>query len=367
MPPAPPTDPAADRVTWTKAPGAAPPGRASGVGRVAAVDVARGAAFVVMAAYHFCWDLTFFGLVALPLFTDPGWLAARATILASFLALAGVSAELAARGGVRWRSWLRRLAMLAAAAAAITVATRLAMPDDAIWFGVLHLLAVASVLGLPFLRLPAVIAVAAGAACLVAPHFLADPAFNPPWLVWVGLGTVEPRANDFVPVLPWLGVVLLGMVPGRWLRRRLDRGAASQGSSSEWLGWQPRSGPARLLAWAGRHGLALYLIHQPVLVALVAGFVAATGMGAWPGQLSLVDQRSMFLESCRAGCQSAVIAEEGAAADNERLCTAYCTCVADGVTAAGVSIAVDPATLAPEQRRVMRQVVGDCSRPRPSR
>lgn len=359
-------DPAAEPCAARDSAGAEPPPESAaswgdaGVRRIAAIDAARGAAVIAMVAYHFCWDLTFFRLADWPLFTDPAWLAARAAILCSFLVLAGISAELAARRGMRWGAWARRLAVLAAAAAAITLVTRLAIPDDTIWFGVLHLLAVASVLGLPFLRLPGVVAMLAALACLVAPHVLAGPWFNRPELDWIGLATVEPRANDFVPVLPWFAAVLYGIVAGRYLIPRDPAGVA-------WLDWRPRSRPGRALSWAGRHSLAVYLVHQPVLIGLVAGFVALSGLGNWPGELATASERSRFLESCQAGCLPAVVAQEGSDANAEAVCVRYCTCVADGLDAAGLGVGLDPAVLVPEQRATMRRVIGECSVPRPSR
>ncbi len=61
-------------------------------GRFFAIDAARGLAVVAMVAYHFTWDLWFFGLIGADLLGDPLWLAARTAIVSSFLFIAGVCA-----------------------------------------------------------------------------------------------------------------------------------------------------------------------------------------------------------------------------------------------------------------------------------
>jgi len=94
---------------------------------------------------------------------------------------------------------------------------------------------------------------------LLAPRLFAGPEFNAPALLWIGLGTRAPRTEDWVPLLPWLGVMLLGMAAAGAL---LARRPAVLG------GAVPAA--VRPLAWLGRHSLAFYMLHQPVLIALVA-------------------------------------------------------------------------------------------------
>jgi uncharacterized membrane protein len=87
---------------------------------------------------------------------------------------------------------------------------------------------------------------------------LSSPLFNAPGWLWLGLAS-EPRpSNDYVPLLPWFGTVLIGIAGARV--------ALAQASKAEWSRWQPRSTVSRMLALAGRRSLAVYLIHQPVLL-----------------------------------------------------------------------------------------------------
>ncbi|MFN4212329.1 MAG: heparan-alpha-glucosaminide N-acetyltransferase domain-containing protein, partial [Devosia sp.] len=79
------------------------------------------------------------------------------SIAASFLTLVGFSLVLATRGGLNRKAYLKRLAMVGAAAMLVTVATFFAIRDNFIFFGILHQVALASVIALPFLRAPTLV------------------------------------------------------------------------------------------------------------------------------------------------------------------------------------------------------------------
>src|SRR3954454_15453176 len=198
------------------------PALALGAGRIEAVDAARGAALLAMAIYHFSWDLSFLQLIATDVGTDPAWKWFARAIAGSFLFLVGISLVLGHGAGVRWRAFLKRLAMIAGAAAAITIATYFAFPDTYIFFGILHCIAASSVVALPFLRAPWPAVLIAAVLVLAAPRLIGSDAFNAPLLAWLGLGTRVPLTNDYVPIFPWFGMVLAGVAAGRvlipWVR-----------------------------------------------------------------------------------------------------------------------------------------------------
>ncbi|CAK0778958.1 Membrane protein [uncultured Gammaproteobacteria bacterium] len=246
--------------------------------RFALIDAARGVAVAVMIAYHLCWDLTFFGLARFNLFHDPLWLVARSAIVSGFLFLVGVGLVLGERRGRTLqgpdrRGFLLRLGVIASAALAVTLGSLVFFPDSPILFGVLHHIALASVIGLAFLPLPPAVVAIAAAACVATPWFLANPMLSHGSVIWLGLGTFEPRSNDFVPLLPWFGAVLAGIALTRAVLVRVEPGLAA---------WRPEAGPARLLVWSGRRSLLIYLVHQPVLLAALFALVATTGLGV-PG------------------------------------------------------------------------------------
>jgi len=223
--------------------------------RIAVIDLARGAALAMMFTYHFSFDLNYFGFVRINFNYTPFWLDYRALIVSLFLSVVGVSLALAHRNGIRWPAVGRRLLMLGAAAGAVTVGSYLLFPRSYIYFGVLHFIAVASVLGLLFLRLGWVNLVL-GAGLVTLGMAYANPLFDRPPLQWIGLMTYKPFTEDYVPMLPWFGVVLIGIFVGHLLLKHPPP-------------WQPRGRGWRPLLAAGRHSLLLYLVHQPLFLGLL--------------------------------------------------------------------------------------------------
>jgi uncharacterized membrane protein len=278
--------------------------------RLPRIDALRGVALLAMVVYHFSWDLRYFGFISTDVGGELGWRIFARLIAGTFLALVGVSLVLSMRGGFDRRRFLRRLGVIAAGAAAITVATRLTMPDAYIFFGILHSIAVCSVLGLPFVRAPAWLTAFVAILCFLAPALLSGPAFDHPALLWLGLSTSYPVSNDFVPVFPWFGVVLGGIAAAR-IAPRL------------WPGCEAFfAGPAlRPLLFAGRHSLVIYLLHQPLLFGLVYG--AATLFP--PDMLGF---EASFLESCTTSCVESDM--------EEAVCRRTCGCIAERTQAEGL-------------------------------
>jgi uncharacterized membrane protein len=276
--------------------------------RIEAIDIARAAALVAMAIYHFTWDLEHFGYAAPGLTEHGGWKLFARCIAASFLFLVGVSLVLANRERIRWHPFWKRFAMIAAAAAAITLVTWYATPDAFIFFGILHEIALASLLGLVFLRVPAVLSLVVAAGIIAAPHYLRSPFFDPAVWWWVGLSTIDPHSNDYVPVFPWLAPVLAGIACARLARRYgiFDTMAARE--PGRW---------SRPFTFAGRHSLAVYLLHQPILFGSVWLFSQIVPAPAIPPQ-------AHFIDACEAQCSNS---------RDKEFCTRYCSCMLDRLEA----------------------------------
>ncbi len=147
----------------------------------------------------------------------------------------------------------RRVGVIVACALAASIGSWLAFRATYIHFGILHCIAVASVLALPFLRRP-LSAMVVGIAVIVAGLTLSNPAFDSRVLSWIGFTTYKPATQDYVPLFPWSGIVFVGIALGHALARAAFRPLAPFAATPRWL---------RTL---GRHSLIVYMIHQPILL-----------------------------------------------------------------------------------------------------
>lgn len=271
--------------------------------RIALIDVARGLALVAMAIYHFTWDLEYFGWLAPATTFQTGWVLFARCIASSFLILVGISMVLAHGEAMRWQSFKIRFVQVAGAAALISLVTYFAIPGGFIFFGILHAIALFSVLGLLFLRIPWPLTLIAAALVLLIGNNLRFEVFNIPALWWVGLAPIPPQSNDFVPVFPWFATVLIGIALARM---------GLQFGIWQRLGTVKMSHPAsRPLTFIGRHSLAFYLIHQPILLVSIWLFTSLAGEP---------DKTPQFLFHCQNSCLET---------SSEAFCTTYCSCMVD--------------------------------------
>lgn len=222
--------------------------------------MARGLAIAGVVLFHLVWDLEFTGLIS-GIARHPAWLVFGHVLAGTFMLLVGVSLVLAHRNGVRWRAFLRRFAVLVASALAITAVTLTVFPAAFIYFGILHAIAAATLIGVAFLRMPAGLSLGAGVVIVCLPYFLQSAMFDVRWLAWIGFSANPPPSNDYVPIFPWTGLTLIGVAATKWaLAHRLTQSFRT---------YRPEGPVAIALAWLGRHSLSIYLLHQPVLLAVI--------------------------------------------------------------------------------------------------
>jgi len=267
-------------------------------GRLQAIDVYRGAALLAMAAYHTGWDLNYYGLIEAGIGTDPVWVFAQRAILSAFLVLAGASLALAHADGIRWRGFWKREAILIGAAALVSIGTAFALGEYFAYFGVLHAIALFSLMALPFLRWPLWAGILTAIVFLFVPAVYQSDLFDPKWLDWIGFGVAIPETADLVPIFPWFGAVLVGVIGMRLWR------------SAPAFTWNSAARPVRALAFLGRWSLLFYLVHQPILFGIIMPI---------SNYLNVAEQKKLseFTNSCTAQCLPG---------HNGAFCTAYCGC-----------------------------------------
>jgi uncharacterized membrane protein len=225
------------------------------------LDALRGFAMVWMALYHFAFDLNHFGLLdpRQDFYRDPLWTLQRTGILSLFLFCAGAALAVTLDAGQRWPRFWRRWAQVAGCALLVSVGSAIMFPNSWISFGVLHGIALMLIVA----RLAAPLRAwlwPLGAVALALPWGVESAFFDSRWTNWVGLTTRKPVTEDWVPLLPWLGVMLWGLAAGQWAlarRRGLLAGAVP--------------GALRPLAVLGRWSLLFYMLHQPLLIGAILG------------------------------------------------------------------------------------------------
>ena len=235
--------------------------------RLDRIDQLRAVAMLWMTAYHFCFDLNFFGLMREDFYRDPFWTWQRTAIVSLFLFTAGLSQAVAVHQGQTWARFWRRWLQVAGAAVLVTAGSLLMFPNSFIYFGVLHGIAVMLIVA----RLTAgwgawlwlLGALAIGLKFMAPGLIHAFPTLevlNTPWLNWLGAISRKPVTEDYVPLLPWLGALWWGMAAGRWAVRERP----------QWLGsGDPVRRGRKALVLLGRWSLSYYLLHQPVLMGLI--------------------------------------------------------------------------------------------------
>jgi uncharacterized membrane protein len=231
------------------------------VRRYVLVDIARGIAIALMFIYHFSFDLDYFGVVSFDFNNDIRWLSFRALIVSLFSGLVGVSLVLGPGRRLDWKRYGKRLLAVGACAVLASAGSYFMFPKTFIFFGILHFILVASVLGLAFLRFTWLNLIL-GATLIVFGSTLKLPFFDQPPLQWIGMMTHKPQTEDYVPLLPWFGVVLVGMF--------LAQCARAQGWFEKYSKSEFHNPFAKLLAFGGRHSLIIYMLHQPVFIGLLA-------------------------------------------------------------------------------------------------
>lgn len=233
------------------------PSQISSKPRFERVDGLRGCAILLMFFYHFCFDLNYFHIITVDFYHQLFWINLRLFIVTLFLTLVGVSIVLAHPTTVNSRAVLPRLARLLGCAVLVSAGSYAVFPASMIFFGVLHFIFVASLLGLLFVRWYK-LNLLVGIALILIGAMLQHTLFDQPALQWLGMMTYKPVTEDYVPLLPWFGVVLLGMFLGRW------------DATAQWLKTPSQvRGSLRGLTWAGKHSLLLYMLHQPVFLGLL--------------------------------------------------------------------------------------------------
>ncbi len=233
------------------------------------IDLLRTFAILCMVIYHGAYDLeTMYGWqIGL---SEGLWPIFQKAVASLFLLLSGISFAIAhERAKVKgnpWKRHLKRAATVLGAAMLVTVATWVMNPETYVRFGILHLVGV-GILLLPFFVRFKEANILIGLLVMIAGGWIGTLRASSAFLLPLGIMYPGFRTVDYFPLVPWFGVMMMGMGVGYfvYVRHRAWR---------EWIaaGNVPSARRKRTLGfcspwmmWPGRHSLGIYVWHQPVL------------------------------------------------------------------------------------------------------
>ena len=229
------------------------------------VDAARGVAIIMMIVYHTTYDLDTLGGYNVQS-TSGNWDLFADVTAGLFLFLVGVSLSMsrARTSMMGWKlfgKYLARGLRILAYGMVLTVVF-LALGMGVVAFGILQLIGVSIILAYPFLGLRFTNLVLGTLIFAAGQYILAQGLYSQSfWLLPFGVvpeGVVMP---DYRPLLPWFGIVLIGLFFGNSVYGDGRRPAVTEDKAPVL---------ARPLLPLGRNALFVYLIHQPIIIALLA-------------------------------------------------------------------------------------------------
>jgi uncharacterized membrane protein len=223
----------------------------------------------MMVVYHLMYDLDYFGGYDIES-TSGFWARFADATAGAFLFLVGVSlaisysrASATRPGRSLFGKYLLRGIRILAYGMALTVFF-LVFGMGVVAFGILHLIGVSIILAYPLLRYRYVNLFLGLSIIAVGVYIRIEGlSSETSWLLPFGVVPENLVMPDYRPLLPWFGVVLLGLFAGNVVYGDGKRPALFAGKAPA---------AARPLLPLGRNSLFIYLIHQPILILLLAAF-----------------------------------------------------------------------------------------------
>ncbi len=226
--------------------------------RVFLIDALRVFAIVMMIAYHFCYDLKYFGWTDWTIPEGDSWRHWRYVIVSLFVFTMGASMGLATAHGRNYKAFYKRLGKIAVCALLITIISLAMFAKSWIYFGILHFMVLASCFVFLLSDVNWKLTLMIGIAILIG--------FFIGWLPrrWPFdfIAALPSYTEDFVPLFPWLGVACLGLTFSQIFR-------TSEYADSGFSLAEGNNGIAKAVTSAGKRSLLIYMVHQPILFAIL--------------------------------------------------------------------------------------------------
>lgn len=227
------------------------------------IDFLRGIAIVMMILFHSLFDLNFFNKLSINVGSG-FWLVFARITAGIFIFLVGISMVLSYEKSLKqnkanFKKYLLKGLKIFGYGLLITIITYLFLREGFVVFGILHFIGISIILSYFFLKLKKY-NLFLGIFILILGFYLNKFAFNFNWLLWLGFIPNNLYTVDYFPLLPWFGLVLIGLFFGNLLYKEGKRNF-NLNIKENLL--------TRFFCFLGRNSLLIYLIHQPILVGLV--------------------------------------------------------------------------------------------------
>lgn len=230
------------------------------------IDFIRGIAIIMVIFFHILIDLNFFDIYKINVFSGVT-LPIAYTVATTFLLLVGMSLTLKfskikyvlSKKEKQSKIILRGLKIFGIGLL-ITLGTWLYLEKGFIIFGVLHCIGISIILSIPFLTFR-VQNLVLGSVFIFLGIILKSFTFDFYWLAWLGFKPTAFYTVDYYPLLPWFGVVLIGIFLGNSLYPEGKRRYAIKDHSTIKI--------LSFFCFLGRHTLIIYLVHQPIIVGII--------------------------------------------------------------------------------------------------
>lgn len=217
--------------------------------RIWEIDFLRGIAIILMTAFHIIFDLS--DIYGLPIDYSRGaifYIGKTSAIL--FMLIAGISCSFS-KNNVKRGIKIFVIAMI------ITLITHLYDASLGIKFGILHFFGISMILSPLFIKLNKYWLIFLGTLALAAGSLMSGVIVQSQFLFPIGLISSSFSSADYYPLFPWLGVFLYGIALSKILYR--EKKSVFRFSLKD-----------RIISFAGKHSLFIYVVHQPIILLVLS-------------------------------------------------------------------------------------------------
>lgn len=231
--------------------------------RIREIDFIRGISIILMILFHLIVDLKDFYNYDVEYLTGFWYIEGKFSAIL-FILLCGVSSTLGKNSthhGITVFLW----AML------LTVVTYFYNKNCFIIFGILHFLGISLLSANIMKPLPITWLSFMSGSSIILGTLFSQRFIDNPYLFSIGLVNSTFISLDYYPLFPWYGVFVLGVIIGKILygnKKRLSNCQASPSPAKPLVHLLLVKIP-KIITKLGQHSLLIYLIHQPILLAVL--------------------------------------------------------------------------------------------------